>query len=53
MDLCRDHGIALIVRRLPDHTRDIGINILSMVHYRGKVRTVTVDTVEEAERALR
>jgi hypothetical protein len=53
MDLCREHGIGLIVRRLPEPTRDIGINILSVVHYRGKVRTVTVDTVEEAESALR
>jgi hypothetical protein len=53
MDLCREHGIGMIVRRLPEPTHDIGINILSVVHYRGKVRTVTVDTVEEAERALR
>jgi hypothetical protein len=53
MDLCREHGIGMIVRRLPEPTRDIGINILSVVHYRGKVRTVTVDTIEEAERALR
>jgi hypothetical protein len=53
MDLCREHGIGMIVRRLPEPTRDIGINILSVVHYRGKVRTVTVDTVEEAEQALR
>jgi hypothetical protein len=53
MDLCREHGIGLIIRRLPEPTRDIGINILSVVHYRGKVRTVTVDTLEEAERALR
>ena len=52
MDLCREHGIGLIIRRLPEPTRDIGINILSTVHYRGKVRTVTVDTVEEAESAL-
>jgi hypothetical protein len=53
MDLCREHGIGLIIRRLPEPTRDIGINILSVVHYRGQVRTVTVDTLEEAERALR
>jgi hypothetical protein len=53
MDLCREHGIGMIIRRLPEPTRDIGINILSTVHYRGKVRTVTVDTIEEAERALK
>jgi hypothetical protein len=53
MDLCREHGTGMIVRRLPEPARDIGINILSVVHYRGKVRTVTVDTVEEAEQALR
>jgi hypothetical protein len=38
--------------KLPDPTNDIGINILSVVHYHGTVRTVTVSTPAEAERAL-
>ncbi len=53
MDLCREHAVGLVVRILPAKERDIGINLLSVVHYRGKVTTVTVETVAEAERALR
>jgi hypothetical protein len=52
MDLCRVRGVALIVRILPPKDRDIGINLLSIVHYRGRVRTVTVESVAEAERIL-
>lgn len=53
MDRCRAGGIGLIVRVLPQPDRDIGINLLALVHYRGKVKTVTVSTATEAERALR
>lgn len=52
MDLCHAHEVGLIVRILPAKGRDIGINLLATVHYRGKVKTVTVDTVAEAERVL-
>jgi hypothetical protein len=52
MDLCRAHGIGFIVRILPAKKHDIGINLLALVHYRGEVKTVTVDTLAEAERAL-
>jgi len=52
MDLCRAHGVSLIVRILPDKANDIGINLLSIVHYRGKVKIVTVSTSLEAERVL-
>ncbi len=52
MDACRAAGVGLIVRVLPEPNRDIGINLLSIVHYRGKVKTVTVDTLAEAERVL-
>ncbi len=52
MDLCREHGIGFIVRVLPTRKHDIGINLLAVVHYRGKVKTVTVDNLADAERAL-
>lgn len=52
MDLCRTLGIGFIVRILPPRKYDIGINLLAVVHYRGEVRTVTVDTLAEAERVL-
>jgi hypothetical protein len=53
MDLCRAQGVGLVVRVIPDPSKDIGLNILSLIHYRGKVRIVTCDTLEEAERALK
>jgi len=52
MDLCRARGVGLIVRMLPAKEHDIGVNLLSIVHYRGLVKTVTVSTTAEAERIL-
>lgn len=52
MDLARAKGAALIVRVLPRPEKDIGINILSVVHLRGSARTVTADNLEEAERLV-
>lgn len=52
MDLCRDHGIGTLIRVLPKPEKDIGINILSVVHYGQNVVKMTVDTTDEAERAL-
>ena len=53
MDLCRIQGVGLVVRVIPDASKDIGLNILSLIHYRGKVRIVTCGTLAEAERALK
>ena len=53
MDLCKKQGVGLVVRVTPDPAKDIGLNILSVIHYRGKVRVVTCATLAEAERALR
>jgi len=53
MDLCKAQGVGLVVRVTPDPAKDIGFNILSVTHYRGKVRVVTCETLEEAERALK
>jgi hypothetical protein len=53
MDLCKAHGVGLVVRVTPDPEKDIGFNILSVTHYRGKVRVVTCETLAEAERALK
>jgi hypothetical protein len=52
MDACNDRGIALVVRIIPDPHKDIGLNILSLFHYRRGVRIVTCQKLEEAERAL-
>lgn len=52
MDCCLAAGIGKAIRIIPDPGKDIGMNLLSLVHYRGKVPTVTCETREEAEREL-
>lgn len=53
MDLCLKAGIGKALRIIPDPDKDIGMNLLSIVHYRGKVPTVTVESRAEAEKELR
>ena len=52
MDLCNKKGVELVVRVIPDPQKDIGFNILSLFHYRRRVRIVTCPTLEEALKAL-
>ena len=52
MDLCRAAGIGTVVRVVPDTTKDIGFNILAIIHYRRGVKIITCETLAEAERAL-
>lgn len=52
MDLCKAHGVSMVVRVIPDPKKDIGINILALIHYRGEVKLVTCDTLAEAEKLL-
>jgi len=52
MDLCDDREIGMVVRVIPDPHKDIGLNIMSLFHYRRGVRIVTCETIEEAEAAL-
>jgi ABC-type transporter Mla MlaB component len=52
MDLCRDQGVGTVVRVIPQRSKDVGFNILSLFHYPKKVRIITCPTVAEAERAL-
>ena len=52
MDLCDDRGIGMVVRVIPDPHKDIGLNILSLFHYRRGVRILTCATLQEAEQAL-
>lgn len=53
MDLSKAHGIGAVVRVIPDRDKDIGFNILSIIHYRRGVKIVTCETIAEAERALK
>ena len=52
MELCKVRGLGTVIRVIPDPSKDIGLNILSLIHYRGKVRIHTCDTLAEAERLL-
>lgn len=48
MELFDQKGVGLIVRVIPDPTKDIGLNILSVFHYRTRPRIVTCETMSEA-----
>lgn len=52
MELFDQKGVGLIVRVIPDPTRDIGLNILSVFHYRSRPRTITCETMTEAAERL-
>jgi hypothetical protein len=53
MDLIRAKGVGTVVRVIPDPTKDIGFNILSLIHLRRGVKIVTCENLAEAERALK
>jgi hypothetical protein len=52
MELLEQHGVELIVRVIPDPSKDIGFNILSRFHYRHAPRAVNCKTIAEAARLL-
>jgi hypothetical protein len=52
MELLDKAGIGKVVRIIPDPSKDIGLKILSIFHYRPCLQIVTCDTMEEALRAL-
>jgi hypothetical protein len=52
MDLCNRQGVEAVVRVIPDPRKDIGLSILSLFHYRRRVRIVTCATLEEAMKVL-
>ena len=52
MELFDEKGISLVVRIIPDPKKDIGLNILSLFHYRKRPRIVTCDNFTEAGKAL-
>jgi anti-anti-sigma regulatory factor len=52
MDACRKAGIARVIRVIPDPHKDIGLSIMSLFHYPRKIRIVTCETREEADKLL-
>jgi hypothetical protein len=53
MDLCNEKGASLVVRVIPDPHRDIGLQIMSIFHYRGGTQIITCQSMAEAEEILR
>jgi anti-anti-sigma regulatory factor len=52
MDLCNQKGASMVVRVIPDPHRDIGMQIMSIFHYRGDVRILTCETLTQAAELL-
>ena len=52
MDLLNKKGLERVVRIIPDPRKDIGLNILSLFHYRRGIQIVTCQTLAEAMQAL-
>ena len=52
MEVMEQHGMELIVRVIPDPTKDIGFNLISRFHYHRSPRTVTCKTMVEAGKLL-
>ena len=52
MELFDQHGVNLVVRVIPDPSKDIGMNILTMFHYQNRPRVVTCDNMAEGVNAV-
>jgi len=52
MELIGQGGVALVVRVIPDSSKDIGMNILTVFHYPRRLRVVTCKNLVEAAKAL-
>jgi anti-anti-sigma regulatory factor len=52
MDMCNEKGASMVVRVIPDPHRDIGMQIMSIFHYRGDVQIFTCETLAQAKDLL-
>ena len=52
MDLLAQHGISLIVRVIPDPSKDIGLNILTAFHYPRPPRIINRENLLDGIRAV-
>jgi hypothetical protein len=53
MELADKRGVELVARVIPDPSKDIGLNILQLFHYKRRLEVVTCGTMEEAAKALK
>ncbi len=52
MELFEAKGVSRVVRVIPDPARDIGMNMLSILHYRRRPQSVTCASLSEAAEQL-
>ena len=52
MEMLEQKGLEMVVRVIPDPSKDIGLNIIGLFHYSKKIRIVTCETMAEAARVL-
>jgi anti-anti-sigma regulatory factor len=52
MDLCAEKRVGLIIRVIPDKSKDIGLSILSRFHYPNKPRMIICEKFAEVEQYL-
>ncbi len=52
MDYCNRKGVGTVARVIPDPRKDIGLNIMSLFHYRRGIPIATCKTLDEAEQML-
>lgn len=52
MELIGKSGVGLVVRVIPDSSKDIGMNILTIFHYPRELKVVTCQNLIEAAGAL-
>ncbi len=52
MEMIAAAGVGLVVRVIPDPSKDIGMNILTIFHYPPGLRVITCQNLTEAANAL-
>jgi len=52
MELADQSGVGLLVRVIPDPSKDIGLDILALFHYRKRPRMATCKDMVEAAKKL-
>jgi hypothetical protein len=53
MDLINSYSPSRIIRIVPDVTKDIGFNIMSVFHYSKAIKIMTLGSIKEAEKYLK
>ena len=52
MDLFNEYGVAEIIRIVPDMTKDLNLNIMSLFHYSRDIKIRTFGSLEEASKHI-